>query len=141
MIYPHLDLRFISAIVGIYLILSHGVALLVSCLRRIGCEVLRPRNAGLKLLVIDAVSGMILVKTMDLGEFTYLARLLQFAVIIAATFLDVPLCGGMSRGSGRLGISVAAGGGAADQRRRFSSQQMGRLFVVDLRVRAGRSWG
>jgi hypothetical protein len=87
MIYPHLDLRLISLLAGIWLILTHGFALLRPApmqqwLRRFP----RSKPAGALLLIADAVWALTLVATMDLGEFSNL-RMMLLVVIIVSTFL------------------------------------------------------
>jgi len=87
MIYPTLDLRLVSLIAGIFLILSHGFALLrpgpvQKWLRKLP----RSKTIGAALLIIDAAWALILITTMDLGEFTHL-RMGLLITIIAGTFL------------------------------------------------------
>jgi hypothetical protein len=88
MIYPHLDLRFVSLICGLWLILSHGFALLhpvpvQQWLRRLP----RSKVAGGLLLIVDSVWALILVATMDLGEFSHM-RTPLLVIIVIATFLS-----------------------------------------------------
>ena len=89
MIYPHLDWRAMSIVMGLILILTHGVALLRPALWQ---ERLRrfPRSkaAGAFLLVVDAVWALVLIITMDLGEFSHM-RLPLLGIIVAATFLTM----------------------------------------------------
>lgn len=87
MIYPHLDLRVVSMIAGIFLILTHGFALLQpgpvkKWLRKFP----RSKPMGAALLVIDSVWTLVMVATMDLGEFSHLRNLLLGAIVIS-TFL------------------------------------------------------
>jgi hypothetical protein len=87
MIYPHLDLRLVSLLCGLWLILTHGFALLRPApvqqwLRKLP----RSKAAGALLLIIDSVWALVLIATMDLGEFSHL-RTLLLVVILAATFL------------------------------------------------------
>jgi hypothetical protein len=87
MIYPNLDLRLVSLIAGIFLILSHGFALLrpgpvQKWLRKLP----RSKTIGAALLIIDSVWALILITTMDLGEFTHL-RMGLLLTIIVGTFL------------------------------------------------------
>lgn len=87
MIYPHLDLRFVSLIAGLWLILSHGLALLRPVpVQRWLRKFPRSKPVGALLLIIDSVWALLLVATMDLGEFSHL-RTILLVVIIAATFL------------------------------------------------------
>jgi hypothetical protein len=87
MIYPHLDLRLVSLLCGLWLILTHGFALLrpvpvQQWLRKLP----RSKAIGAILLIIDSLWALLLVATMDLGEFSHL-RTPLLAVIIVATFL------------------------------------------------------
>jgi hypothetical protein len=87
MIYPPLDLHTISLIAGLWLILSHGFALLrpgpvQKWLRKFP----RSKPAGAALLVIDSVWALLIVSTMDLGEFSNLRTMLIVAILVA-TFL------------------------------------------------------
>lgn len=89
MIYPHLDLRVVSIVVGLWLVFSHGFALLRPALLQ---ERLRkfPRSkaAGAFLLVVDAVWALVLVITMDLGEFSHM-RMPLLVIIVVAAFLTM----------------------------------------------------
>ncbi|MGA3169712.1 MAG: hypothetical protein ABSE62_01755 [Chthoniobacteraceae bacterium] len=85
MIYPHLDLRTVSLIAGLWLILSHGFALLRpgpvhAWLRKFP----RSKPMGTILLAIDAVWALALIATMDLGEFTYLRTELLVLIVVAS---------------------------------------------------------
>jgi hypothetical protein len=87
MIYPHLDLRLVSLLSGLWLILSHGFALVRPApvqqwLRKLP----RSKTAGALLLVVDSIWALLLVATMDLGEFSHL-RTPLLAVILLATVL------------------------------------------------------
>jgi hypothetical protein len=87
MIYPHLDLRLVSLIAGIWLIVTHGFALICPApvqkwLRKLP----RSQAAGAFLLIVDSIWALVLIDTMDLGEFSHL-RMPLLAVIIVATFL------------------------------------------------------
>ena len=87
MIYLHLDLRIASLIAGLWLILSHGLALLRPApvqqwLRKFP----RSKTAGGLLLIVDALWALLLIATMDLGEFSHLRNML-LAVIVVSTFL------------------------------------------------------
>jgi hypothetical protein len=87
MIYPHLDLRLVSLIAGLWLILTHGFAFLRPApvqqwLRRFP----RSKALGALLLIVDSVWALALIATMDLGEFSNL-RTLLLVVILVATFL------------------------------------------------------
>ena len=87
MIYPHLDLRIVSLVAGLWLILSHAFALLrpgpvQSWLRKFP----RSKTIGGLLLIVDSVWALILIATMDLGEFTHMRNLL-LGVIVVATIL------------------------------------------------------
>ena len=87
MIYPHLDLRIVSLIAGLWLILSHGFALLRPApVQRWLRKFPRSKNAGALLLIVDSVWALLLVATMDLGEFSHL-RTMLLVVIIVSTFL------------------------------------------------------
>jgi len=87
MIYPTLDLRLVSLLCGLWLILTHGFALLrpgpvQNWLRKLP----RSKSAGALLLIIDSVWALALIYTMDLGEFSNL-RTMLLTVVIVATFL------------------------------------------------------
>ncbi len=87
MIYPHLDLRLVSLLCGLWLIFTHGFALLRPApvqkwLRKLP----RSKPAGGLLLIIDSIWALVLIATMDLGEFSHL-RTILLAVILVATFL------------------------------------------------------
>ena len=87
MIYPHLDLRIVSLICGLWLIVSHGLALLrPGAVQQWLRKFPRSKPAGALLLVIDAAWTLALIATMDLGEFSYL-RTGLLVVIVVATFL------------------------------------------------------
>jgi len=87
MIYPHLDLRMVSLIAGLWLILSHGFALLrPGPVQRWLRKFPRSKAAGLLLLIVDSVWALLLVATMDLGEFSHL-RMMLLVVILVSTFL------------------------------------------------------
>lgn len=87
MIYPPLDLRIVSLIAGLWLILSHGLALLrpgpvQGWLRKFP----RSKAAGALFLIVDSIWALLLVSTMDLGEFSNL-RAALLGLILVATFL------------------------------------------------------
>jgi hypothetical protein len=87
MIYPSLDLRLVSLIAGLWLILTHGFALLRPAptqkwLRKLP----RSKAIGGLLLIVDSVWALILIATMDLGEFSDLRKTLLIVIVIA-TFL------------------------------------------------------
>jgi hypothetical protein len=87
MIYPHLDLHLVSLFAGVFLILTHGFALVQpgpvqKWLRKLP----RSKGAGAFLLIVDSVWALALVDTMDLGEFSNLRHML-LVVIVVATFL------------------------------------------------------
>ena len=87
MIYPHLDLRLVSLLAGLWLILTHGIALVrpgtvQQWLRKLP----RSKLAGAMLLIIDSVWALAIVVTMDLGEFSHMRTPLLVA-ILGATFL------------------------------------------------------
>jgi hypothetical protein len=87
MIYPHLDLRIVSLVAGLWLILSHGFALLRPApVQRWLRKFPRSKSAGACLLVVDSAWTLLLVYTMDLGEFSRL-RFLLLAIIVVSTFL------------------------------------------------------
>jgi len=87
MIYPHLDLRIVSLLAGLWLILSHGFALVwPGRMQRWLRKFPRSKGAGAVLLVVDAVWALVLIETMDLGEFSHL-RVMLLGVIVVATFL------------------------------------------------------
>jgi len=87
MIYPHLDLRIVSLIAGLWLILSHGFALLWPApLQRWLRKFPRSKTAGVLLLIVDSVWALLLVYTMDLGEFSHL-RTILLGVIFASAIL------------------------------------------------------
>jgi hypothetical protein len=92
MVYPHLDLFIVSLICGIWLILTHGFALVQrgpvqSWLRKFP----RSKVMGVVLLVVDAIWSFMLIATMDLGEFSNMRTILLVAIIVATvlTFLYV----------------------------------------------------
>jgi len=87
MIYPHLDLRLVSLISGIWLVLTHAFGLLRPGVSQQWLRKLpRSKPAGAFLLVVDALWAFMMVSTMDLGEFTYLRTVLQ-VVVVVSTFL------------------------------------------------------
>lgn len=87
MIYPPLDLRLVSLLCGLWLILTHGFALLrPGPVQRWLRKLPRSKMAGILLLIVDSVWALLLVATMDLGEFSHL-RTPLLAVIVIATFL------------------------------------------------------
>jgi len=87
MIYPHLDLRIASLIAGLWLILTHGFALVrPGAVQKWLQKFPRSKMAGGLLLVVDATWALVIVDTMDLGEFSHL-RMILLVVILAATFL------------------------------------------------------
>jgi len=84
MIYPPLDLRLISLIAGIWLIFSHGFALLrpvavQQWLRKLP----RSKGAGALFLIVDSVWALILIVTMDLGEFSHLRTMLLVVIVVS----------------------------------------------------------
>jgi hypothetical protein len=87
MIYPHLDLHIVSLLAGLWLILSHGFALLCpKPVQKWLGKFPRSKPAGTLLLMIDAVWALSLIEWMDLGEFSNL-RTLLLVVILVASFL------------------------------------------------------
>jgi hypothetical protein len=86
MIYP-IDLKTVGIVVGLLLIAVHLVALWSATN---GCRWLkdfpRSRMAGTILIVIAGIWSLILVQTMDLGEFARLKTIMTVAVV-AGTFL------------------------------------------------------
>ncbi len=87
MVYPHLDLHMVSLIAGLWLIVSHGLALFCpgpvqGWLRKFP----RSKPMGFFLLLVDSIWALALMATMDLGEFTYM-RTAILVVILAATYL------------------------------------------------------
>ena len=89
MIYPSLDLHIISLLAGLWLIISHGVALLKPGMVQAWARKFpRSKPAGLLLIAIDAIWAMVMVATMDLGEFSSYRMMLMGAVAVA-TFLTV----------------------------------------------------
>jgi hypothetical protein len=87
MIYPHLDLRIVSLIAGLWLIFSHGFALLCPApVQRWARRFPRSKPAGLFLLIVDSIWALLLIANMDLGEFSHL-RTLLLGVILVSTFL------------------------------------------------------
>jgi hypothetical protein len=89
MIYPHLDLRFVSLLAAIWLILSHGLALLRPAqIMEWARKFPRSRMAGNTLLTIDAIWALALVATMDLGEFSHFRNGLLI-VILASSYLTM----------------------------------------------------
>jgi hypothetical protein len=87
MIYPHLDLRLVSLLAGLWLIASHVFALVCSKpLQKWLKTFPRSKGAGAALLVVDSVWALVMIATMDLGEFTYL-RTVLLVVIVVATYL------------------------------------------------------
>ena len=87
MIYPHLDLRVVSFIAGLWLILSHGFALLRPvAVREWARKFPRSKAMGTALLAADAIWALVLIATMDLGEFSSW-RTVLLVVIAVATFL------------------------------------------------------
>jgi hypothetical protein len=87
MIYPHLDLRLVSLIAGIWLVLSHGFALVRPApVQQWMRKFPRSKVFGTFLLVVDAVWAFAIVAAMDMGEFTYMRNTL-LVVIVVASFL------------------------------------------------------
>jgi len=87
MIYPHLDLRIVSLIAGLWLILSHAFALVCRVpIQRWLRKFPRSKPAGALLLIVDAVWTLAMIATMDLGEFSYLRGVL-LGVIVVSTYL------------------------------------------------------
>ncbi len=87
MIYPHLDLRIASLIAGLWLIISHGAALLFPApVQRWLRTFPRSKMAGALLLILDSIWALLLIATMDLGEFSNLRGIL-LVVILVSTFL------------------------------------------------------
>ena len=87
MIYPHLDLRTVSLLAGLWLILSHGFALLrPGPVQRWLRKFPRSKPAGAVLLIADSLWALVMVTTMDLGEFSHL-RTMLLVVILVATYL------------------------------------------------------
>jgi hypothetical protein len=89
MIYPHLDLRLVSLLCGLWLILTHGFALLRPApvqqwLRKLP----RSKSAATVLLIVDAVWALVLIATMDLGEFSHF-RTPLLVIIVVASFLTL----------------------------------------------------
>jgi hypothetical protein len=87
MIYPHLDLRLVSLLCGLLLIVTHGFALIrpgpvQQWLRKLP----RSKVAGALLLIVDSVWALAIVVTMDLGEFSHM-RVPLLVAILVATFL------------------------------------------------------
>jgi hypothetical protein len=84
MIYPNLDLRLVSLIAGIWLILTHGIALIRPVpIQQWLRQLPRSKPLGATLLVIDSVWALILISTMDLGEFSHLRTMLVIAIVVA----------------------------------------------------------
>jgi hypothetical protein len=86
MIYS-VDLKAVGIVVGLLLIAAHLVALwrAADCCRWLK-EFPRSRAAGTVLIVIAGIWSLILVQTMDLGEFARLRNMMSIAVV-AGTFL------------------------------------------------------
>lgn len=85
MIYPHLDLRVVSVLAGLWLILSHGFALARPALVKGWLRGFpRSKPLGVGLLAVDAVWALVVVATMDLGEFSPLRTGLLGAILVAA---------------------------------------------------------
>lgn len=85
MIYPHLDLRIVSLITGLWLIFSHGFALIRPVpVQRWLHNFPRSKIAGALLLIGDSIWALLLVATMDLGEFSHLRNMLLVVIIVAA---------------------------------------------------------
>jgi len=89
MIYPHLDLRFVSLIAAFWLILSHGLALLrPGQVQEWARKFPRSKVTGRVILIVDAIWALTLVVTMDLGEFSNFRTGLE-VVILAAAYLTI----------------------------------------------------
>jgi hypothetical protein len=87
MIYPHLDLRIVSLLAGLWLIISHGAALVCPApIQQWARKFPRSKPAGALFLIVDAVWALAMIATMDLGEFSYL-RTLLLGLIVVSTFL------------------------------------------------------
>jgi hypothetical protein len=86
MIYP-VGLKTVGIVVGLFLLVLHGVALWRSENgRRWLKEFPRSRAAGTVLILIAGIWSLILIRTMDLGEFARLRTVMSIAVV-AGTFL------------------------------------------------------
>jgi len=84
MIYPHLDLRTVSLIAGVWLILSHGFALFrPASVQRWLRKFPRSKVAGSLLLFVDSIWALLLLATMDLGEFSHLRQMLIIITLVA----------------------------------------------------------
>lgn len=82
MIYS-LSLQTVGVLLGLFLLITHGVALLHSA----GVQNLlkgfpRSRVAGIVLLTIDLIWALILLKNMDLGEFTKWREALLVVIVV-----------------------------------------------------------
>jgi hypothetical protein len=85
MIYPHLDLRLVSLLCGLWLIITHGFALVRPGPAQEWLKKLpRSKGMGMAMLIIDAVWALGMIATMDLGEFSHLRMVLLGAIVVAA---------------------------------------------------------
>lgn len=86
MIYP-VGLKTVGIVVGLFLLVLHVLALWrsESC-RRWLKEFPRSRAAGTALIIVAGVWSLVLIRTMDLGEFARLRTMMSIAVV-AGTFL------------------------------------------------------
>ena len=84
MIYPHLDFSIVSLIAGLWLILSHGFALLWPApVQQWLSKFPRSKSAGALLLIADSVWALLLVYSMDLGEFSHLRMILLGVIFVS----------------------------------------------------------
>lgn len=93
MIYPPLSLSFVGLIVGLVLVSIYGFSLKYTEKVKGWVTALpRSRATGIVLLSIDAIWAFILIRTMDLGEFssyrTFLTVLVPLAFYLTLTYVD-----------------------------------------------------
>jgi hypothetical protein len=77
-------LRVVGLIVGILLVIAHGIAIAKSADARAWLKSFpRSKSIGTVLLAIDAIWAFLLIANMDLGEFTYLRNKLLIVIVVA----------------------------------------------------------
>ena len=85
MIYPFVDLHTAGLVVGILLVVLHGIAILHSRSARSWARAFpRSQAAGMTLLAIDAIWAFLMIANMDLGEFSNFRTIMLVLIPVAA---------------------------------------------------------